>query len=66
MIALELNIFQKKLKNSEATKISTTNVFRMETNYSKISGYFSIGLIDFILKVKGKNLLQYTNLLSPS
>ena len=49
----------KKLKNSEATNISTTN-------YSKMSWYFSIGLTDFMLKVKRKNLSQYTNLLSPS
>ena len=66
LIALELNIFQKKLKNLEAAKISLQNTafYRIQTNDSIICGYFCIGFIDFMLK--GKNLLDYINLFSPN
>ena len=36
----------------------------METRNSTMCGYFCIGFIDFILK--GKSLLDYTNLFSPN
>ena len=36
----------------------------MEAQDSIICGYFCIGLIDFMLK--GKSLLDYTNLFSPN
>ena len=57
-IALELNIFQKKLKNN------LTNISRTQTYDLIIIGYFCIVFIDFLLK--GKRLLDYTNLFSPS
>ena len=63
MIALESNIFQKKLKNSKATKVLQQN-FRIQAYNSVMCGYFCIGFIDFMLK--GKSLLDYTNLFSPN
>ena len=56
MIALKLNIFQKKSENSLGIKI-----FQYD---SIMYGYFCIGFIDFMSK--GESLLEYTNLFSPS
>ena len=61
-IALELNIFQKKLKSSQATNMLNI-CFRIQAYDSIMCGYFCIGFIDFMLK--GKSLLDYTNLFSP-
>ena len=36
----------------------------MQSNNSIMCGYFSIAFIDFMLK--GKGLLEYTNLFSPN
>ena len=55
LIALELNIFQKKLKKNLGNK-NIINIYRIQ--------YFCIGFIDFILK--SKSLLYYTNLFSPN
>ena len=38
--------------------------FIIQTNDSIICGYFCIGFVDFMLK--GKSLLDYTNLFSPN
>ena len=62
-MALELNIFQKNPKKFIGNK-NTTNIYRMQTYNSTICGYFSIGFIDFM--VKGKCVLDYTNLFSPN
>ena len=40
-----------------------SNVYRIHAYVSKMCGYFCIGFIDFVLK--GKSLLDYTNLFSP-
>ena len=40
-----------------------TNICRIKA-YNSMCGYFCIGFIDFMLKVK--NLLDYTKLLSPN
>ena len=40
-----------------------TNIYRMQACNSVMCGYFCIGFTDFILK--GKSLLDYTNLFSP-
>ena len=40
----------------------TTNIFRIQAYDSIMCGYFCIGFIDFMLK--GKSLLDYTNLFS--
>ena len=41
-----------------------TNTYRMQAYNSIMCGYFCIGFIDFMLK--GKSLLDYTNLFSPN
>ena len=63
MIVLELNIFQKKLKKSIGNKSIITNIYRIQAYDSMMCGYFCIGFVDFMLK--GKSLLEYTNLFSP-
>ena len=45
------------------TKI-VTNIYRMQECGSIMCEYFCIGFIDFMLK--GKSLLEYTNLFSPN
>ena len=59
-----MNIIQKKFKKFICNKNSTTNTFRIQAYNSIMSGYFCIKFIDFMLK--GKSLLEYTNLFSPS
>ena len=49
--ALELNIFSKE-----------TNIYKIQAYNSIMCGYFFIGFIDFVLK--GKSLIDYTNLFS--
>ena len=63
MTVLELDIFQKKFKFFFGNK-NITNVYRIQAYNSVMCGYFCIGFIDFILK--GKSLLEYTNVFSPS
>ena len=58
LIALASNIFQRKSKNSQETKV-LKQVF---IEYKHTVRYFSIGIIDFMLK--GKNLSDHTNLFS--
>ena len=41
-----------------------SNVYRIHAYVSRMCGYFCIGFIDFVLK--GKSLLDYTNLFSPN
>ena len=41
-----------------------TNVYIIQAYDSIMCGYFCIGFIDFM--VKGKSLLEYTNLFSPN
>ena len=60
---MELNIFQKKLKKLIENKNIITNIYRIQAYDSIMCGYFCIGFIDFMLKVK--SLLEYTNLFSP-
>ena len=40
------------------------NISRIQAYNSIMCGYFFIGFIDFWFYVKGKSLLDYTNLLS--
>ena len=42
----------------------TTNIYRIQVYDLIMCGYFCIGFIDFMLK--GKSLLEYTNLFSPN
>ena len=61
-IALELNIFLKKLKIIGNKNIKA-NIFLVQANDSIMCGYFCIGFIDFMLA--DKNLTDFTNLFSP-
>ena len=64
LIALELNIFQEKLKRVIGNKNITTNIYRIQAYDSILCGHFCIGFINFLLK--DKTLLDYTNLFSPN
>ena len=57
LIALEMNIFQKK-KKITVNKNIITNIYRIQAWDSVMCGYFGIGFSDFMLK--GKSLLEYT------
>ena len=48
--ALELNIFQKKFKNSKEKKSIITNFYQIQEYNSIMYGYFCIGFIDVMLK----------------
>ena len=49
LTVLKLNTFQKKLENSQETKIKT-NICRIQTYKSIMHRYFCTGFIDFMLK----------------
>ena len=53
----------KEIEKFIGNKNIITNVYRMQACNSIKCGYFCIGFIDFMLK--GKSLLDYTNLFSP-
>ena len=52
----------KEVKKFIGNKNTIKNFYRIQTYDSVMCGYFCIGFIDFILK--GKSLLDYTNLFS--
>ena len=54
----------KEIRESIENKNITTYIYRIQAYGSIICRYFCIEFIDFILK--GKSLLKYTNLFSPS
>ena len=54
----------KEIKKFIGNKNIITNIYRIQAYDSIICGYFCIEYIDFILK--GKSLLDYTNLFSPN
>ena len=54
----------KEIKKIHGNKNITINIYRIQADKSLIFGYFCIGIIDFTLK--GKGLLEYTNLFSPN
>ena len=62
MVDLELKISQKNKKFIENKNIIADN-YRIQAYDSIMCGYFCIGFIDFMLK--GKSLLEFTNLFSP-
>ena len=53
----------KKIKKFIGNKSIVTNICRIQAYDSIVRGYFCIGFIDFMLK--GKSLLDYSNLTSP-
>ena len=52
----------KEIKKFMGKKTITTNIYIIQANDSIMCGYFCIGFINVMLK--GKSLLDYTNLLS--
>ena len=54
----------KEIENFRGNKNVTKNVFRIQANYSVMCEYVSIGITDFMLK--GKSLLDHTNLFFPN
>ena len=52
----------KKVKKFIGNKNISTKIYRIQVNDSLMCGNFCIGFIDF--KLKGKTLLDYTNLFS--
>ena len=54
----------KEIKKFIGNKNVVTNIYRIQEYDSIMCGYFCIGFIDFVLK--GKSLLEYTNLFFPS
>ena len=54
----------KEIKKFIGNKNITTNIYRIQAYDSIMCGYFCIGFIDLMLK--GKRLLDYTNLFSPN
>ena len=53
-----------RIKKFIGNKNTRTKLYRIQAYNSIIPGYFCIGFTDFILK--GKSLLEYTNLFSPN
>ena len=62
LTALELNASKKKTKKFKQNRYIITNIHRIQAQDLIICGKFCFGLIDF--KLKGKNLLDYTNFFS--
>ena len=54
----------KEIKKVKRKKNIITNIYRKQTYNLIMCEYFCIGFIDFMLK--GKSLLDYTNLCSPN
>ena len=54
----------KQIKKFIGNKNIITNSYRIQAHNSIMRGHFCTGFIDFMLK--GKGLINYTNLLSPS
>ena len=61
--SFRVEYISKEIKKFSGKKKIITNIYRIQAYDSLICGYFCIGFIDFMLKVK--SLLQYTNLFSP-
>ena len=54
----------KEIRKFIGNKNISTNIYKIQAYNSIICGYFCIGFIDLMLK--GKRLLDYTNLFSPN
>ena len=52
----------KEIRKFIRNKNITANIYRIQVYHSIMFAYFCIGFIDFMLK--GKSLLEYTNLFS--
>ena len=54
----------KEIRKFIGNKYVTRNIYRIQAYDSVMCGYSGIGFIDFMLK--GKSLLEYTNVFSPN
>ena len=59
-----LEYIPNEIKQFIGNKSITSNIFRLQAYNSVMCGYFCIAFIDFMLK--GKTLLQFTNMFSPN
>ena len=59
-----VELIPKEIKKYIGNKNIITSIYRIQAYDSIMCGYFCIGFIDFMLK--GKSLLEYTNLFSPN
>ena len=62
--SFEVEHIPKEIKKFLGNKNIITNIYRIQAYDSIMCRYFCIGFIDFMLK--GKILLDYTNLFSPN
>ena len=62
--SFEVEHIPKETKKFIGKKNIITNIYRIQAYESKMCGCFCIGFFDFILK--GKSLLDYTNLFFPN
>ena len=62
--SFEVEHIPKKVRKFIGNKNIITNIYRIQAYDSITCGYFCIRFIDFILK--GKILLEYSNLLPPN
>ena len=63
-VSFEVEHIPKAITKFIKTKNIITNIYRIQTYDSIMCGYFYIGFIDFLVKIK--SLLDYTNLFSPN
>ena len=62
--SLGVEYIPKEIKKFIGSKNIITNIYRIQAYDLVMRQYFCIGFIDF--KIKGKSLLDYTNLFSPN
>ena len=62
--SFELEHIPKEIKKFIGNKNVVTNIDIIQAYDSIMCGYFCVGFINFMLK--GKSLLEYTNLFSPN
>ena len=61
--SVEVEYIPKEIRKFIRNKSIITSIYRIQAYDSIMCGYFCIAFINFI---KGKSLLEYTNLLSPN
>ena len=61
--SFEVEHVPKEIEKFIGHKNIKTNIFRIQSNNSRMCGYFWIGIIDFMFV--GKTLIDYNSLLSP-
>ena len=59
-----MKIFKNKFKKIIGNRNAVPNIYIIQAYNSMMCGYFCIGFVNFMLK--GKSLLEYSNLFSPN